>query len=260
VPPERGVNATTPFDRRPCYLYAEFNGLRVALRFGKASMEAPETEQTPEVDTTCIIKPADTCNREAILAEYSPLAVYMNLPYIEAYVEMELAIWTTVYMHGLRPRLVRELRTHEPRLCRIFHLLQACEYGISDFTYDRMNVAFEHGLLKARHKKVLELIDERHRLPKDLSDLMAEDPIGHDNDSEKLIIDLTDNIERNWKAPSGKVNKRHIMAVHAAVYTLFKQQYTYRKINLFYEELPDLMESIVTSAQQRTRRGVSRTS
>ncbi len=185
--------------------------------------------------------------RLEIREEYNPLAVFMNIPYKQEYAELEIALWITIFMHELKPSLVRGEGLDKPRLCRICYIIQCCKYGITDLSFRRLNVAFELGLLKTLGKPTVVLIDDVHELDKDFSDYRAFDPIGHGMDRTKLIAELSKWMEDNWEGAKKDVDKRLIMRVCDLLIDRYKRNYNYSLMNLFYEEIEEFLKDLTVS-------------
>lgn len=113
-------------------------------------------------------------------------AVFLNVPYDDAYQAYFVTLVCTLVCLGLVPRCVLEVReVGQGRLNRIFDLLRNCGASIHDLSRvgspPRFNMPFELGIACAlamrgdRHEVVV--IDRRpHRLDRVLSDYKGRDP------------------------------------------------------------------------------------
>ena len=82
-------------------------------------------------------------------------AVFLNIPYDEAFTHLYVAYIVGLVDHGLTPRAALENRTGEARLLYIFELIKSCRHSIHDLSrtevdpnnpIPRFNMPFELGL------------------------------------------------------------------------------------------------------------------
>ena len=82
-------------------------------------------------------------------------AVFLNIPYDEAFADLYIAYIVGLVDHGLTPRAALENRTGAARLEYIFDLIKSCRYSIHDLSrtevdpgnpLPRFNMPFELGL------------------------------------------------------------------------------------------------------------------
>ncbi len=197
----------------------------------------------------CILDSSlQNCNKlDEITESYDYLGVYFNVPYEEEFVKMEFAIFSTIVLHDLVPKLVRQERTSEVRLCKICRILQCCGYGITDFSFGRLNVAYELELLDALGKPVIISTDNRHKLDRDFSNLRGIDPISHEMDAKKLIDDLSDCVEAQWDDATRDVSRSTIFNMWETLVETYEDptlDYSYKRINRFYQDLQGLFNGI----------------
>ena len=126
----------------------------------------------------------------------SAQAVFLNVPYDDAFENLFLAYIAAVSAFGFTPRATLEIPSSKRRLDRILALIADCEYSVHDLSRvqldnrsprtPRFNMAFELGLTVAlertefpEHAWVV-CESRHHRIQKSLSDLNGTDPYIHD--------------------------------------------------------------------------------
>lgn len=138
--------------------------------------------------------------------------VFINCPFDEKYLPLLRPLLFTVIYLGFNPRIALEqLDSSEPRINKIISIIRDSKYGIHDLSrikaerkneYFRLNMPFELGidigckLFKTgrwSQKRCLILEAERYRYQAAISDLSNSDIAVHENDPEKVVIEV-----RNW--------------------------------------------------------------
>jgi hypothetical protein len=143
--------------------------------------------------------------------------IFLNIPYVPSFLNIEVVYWTTLTFFGLKPVFASDFRPTGERLNKIDALLKRCDFGIADLSIAHRlgNIAFEMGYMVARGVRCQPFIDQRfHRrggakvikFDEMLSDYKGVEAIVYDGDPEILIKKLCTWIHDN---PGMRVRKRH---------------------------------------------------
>lgn len=134
---------------------------------------------------------------ERIEREFDSQSIFLNIPYSGQYRNLETAILATVTAYGLKPRLARERSRMEIRLVKIFEMILACPYAITDLSYvRRMNMPLELGMLLATGKESFVMANRRYAALRFISDLNFCDVLYHEGRARRLIVGLSRWIEQ----------------------------------------------------------------
>lgn len=137
-------------------------------------------------------------------------SVFINCPFDDKFKPLFRAAVFTVLRCGYTPRSAQELEdSSEPRLNRIFQIIEECRYGIHDLSrveldddLPRFNMPFELGLFfGAKHygneeqgrKSCLIFERKEHSYERFISDIKGQDVATHANKPKELIRRI-----RNW--------------------------------------------------------------
>lgn len=168
--------------------------------------------------------------------------VFVNIPYVRTYAELELAIWVTLRAHELMPVLTKDVGTGHARLMHLLALIEQCRYGLSDFSMTRGNIVLEHGVLLAKlhgiergQLRVLAVIDDAHRIPVELSDLQGYDFVVHGWDAGVLIEGLTKWIRANCREAREVKSIETLVEVFIALVKRYRERFSYGRLSTFYE-------------------------
>jgi hypothetical protein len=132
-----------------------------------------------------------------VRSSYSPLGIFLNIPYSKKYTDFELAIISTVTAYDLIPRLARWRGRMEVRLLKIAELMLTCEYAVTDLSYAaRMNMPFELGILLAFGKETFVMSRKEYGALRSISDLNFSDIHYHAGQIRKLVVGLSRWIEQ----------------------------------------------------------------
>ncbi len=135
------------------------------------------------------------CRR--IRREFDPAGIFLNIPFSNRYTNLEVAIISTAYAYGLRPRTARERSRTEVRLLKIAELILACRYGFTDLSYaTRLNMPLELGLLLAFGKETFIASRKRYGSLRSISDLNFSDIHYHEGSIRRLIVEFSRWIEQ----------------------------------------------------------------
>lgn len=162
-------------------------------------MDFPCVQTCPKFPGACT--PCDTEIFARIERTYSGRRVFINIPYLPAYIPYAIALWATLVCCRLEPVFATDRRTsREPRLCKICELIQSCKYGISDLSLGpgltiRPNVIFEIGIMTMLGRHVMVLLEDPHAYDERLSDCKPYEPIGYNLEQPTLIRKLQEWIE-----------------------------------------------------------------
>lgn len=166
-----------------------------------------------------LIQPCDEDIWQVIKKDYSPINVFVNVPYIEEYNELKATIIALLLVVKLNPILAAERSQGQPiRLCKICELMQTCKYVVTDLSYDTLhNIPFELGFFLALGRKghSMVLIDYKYhekdgikmlKFDSRLSNLKGLEVIKHERNTEKLITGLVNRLR--YDVPEAKIPKR----------------------------------------------------
>lgn len=136
--------------------------------------------------------------RDRVLRDYDENGVFLNIPFDDQYSLLEMAIVSTLTAYGLTPRIAKERRRVEVRLLKIVELMLTCKYGVTDLSApDRMNMPFELGLLLGFGRETFLMSGQEHSALRSISDMNFCDVYYHENSCERLILGLSQWIERS---------------------------------------------------------------
>ncbi len=150
-------------------------------------------------------RPCDDQIWGRIKGEYGPYNIFINIPYLDEYADLQAAIIATVLKVGMIPQMA-SLRSEGQavRLCKICEMMQTSKYCITDVSYDSShNIPFELGFFLAlgRQGHSLILVDEK-TLPSNLrkfdsrmSNLKGLDVISYNSKREVLVGRLIDRMK-----------------------------------------------------------------
>lgn len=204
----------------------------------------------------CVLMPRKRCKasycKEA-RRHYSERGVFVNIPYVQDYEKLEIALWLTLKLHGLLPLLARDHPLEGlPRICRIAHLQLRCKFGFSDFTFNRLNIAIEDAMMRKEGISVILAFTSRKdteafkSLGRVASDYLPIDPVTHEGDPHQLIVNLSTRIQYNWK-PLYSPESHLTWAVYKALMKLYSL-YDYSRISEFYQQVELLLARLLTNA------------
>ncbi|HEX4322574.1 MAG TPA: hypothetical protein VHZ52_16795 [Acidobacteriaceae bacterium] len=145
-------------------------------------------------------------------------AVFLNIPYDNAFRPLYLAYITGLSQFGLEPRATLEIPGGERRLDRILDLIQSCKFSIHDlsrvqldrnppFSTPRFNMPFELGLAVAvsknepRTRQWFLFETKKRRVQKSLSDMDGTDPYIHEGTVEGAMRELCNAFVRQTARP-----------------------------------------------------------
>lgn len=163
---------------------------------------------------------------------YNETNTFMNMPYLIEYEQMEIATWVTLKLHGLTPLVARDLKQSDNRTCKIIHLMWQCKYGISDFSFRRLNVAFEDMAMRQQGIQVISMSRSRKEFTRDISDLLSIDPLTHELDPRQLTVGLSEAIQQTWDI-ARRVDIDLVWEIYNSLMQQYKKDYGYRFITQF---------------------------
>ncbi|MCH8152558.1 MAG: hypothetical protein IH830_09330 [Planctomycetes bacterium] len=146
-------------------------------------------------------------------------SVFINCPFDDEFKPLFRAAVFTVLRCGYTPRSAQELEdSSEPRLNKIFQIIEECRYGIHDLSrvelddgLPRFNMPFELGLFFGAKRYGNEeqgrkscLIFERnaHSYERFISDIKGQDVATHENKPKVLIRRIRDWLSTNKRRRS----------------------------------------------------------
>lgn len=146
--------------------------------------------------------------------------VFVNCPFDDTYRPLLRPLLFTIIDLGLNPRISSEsLDSGQPRIQKIVSLISESQFAIHDLSriqatkkdeYFRLNMPLElgidfgcktYGQKAMKKKRCLVLEAERYRFQKAISDLAGSDIAAHENEPEKLVVEV-----RNWLRQNAKAN------------------------------------------------------
>ena len=145
-------------------------------------------------------------------------AVFLNVPFDQAYEPLFIALIAALVSIGRIPRSVLEVSEQgQGRLRRIIRQMEACRVSLHDLSRvgypSRFNMPFELGIAYAlkwfkrgNRSYLFVLLDsEPHRLSRTLSDLAGHDPVTHRGKPRGVITGVLDSLGAGTGEPSPEV-------------------------------------------------------
>lgn len=133
-------------------------------------------------------RPCDEVVWRRIQRRYDDRRIFVNIPFVPAYIRFGARLVTTLTSLNLIPVTARdERRSAEFRICKICELMQTCKYCISDLTHWRPNVALEIGIAVSLGCHTMVLASDRHDVIREMSDYNAFDAIDHRRDWRVMV-------------------------------------------------------------------------
>ena len=131
----------------------------------------------------------------ASLGRFCDWHVFVNIPYDNAYRNLERALCFTLMAYGFQPVMAKSSRKDIVRLDKIVTLMKACKYGVSDVSRGlRHNMPYEHGMLQVlpNIKARCVLTTDRFKAKRRMSDIDGFDAIAHNNRPATLVQKLSE--------------------------------------------------------------------
>lgn len=146
-------------------------------------------------------------------------SVFLNCPFDDEFMPLFRAAVFTVLRCDYNPRSAQELEdSSEPRLDRIFRIIEECRYGIHDLSrvelddgLPRFNMPFELGLFfgakryghEEQDRKSCLIFERRaHSYERFISDIKGQDVATHENKPKVLIRRIRDWLSTNERSRS----------------------------------------------------------
>jgi hypothetical protein len=149
------------------------------------------------------IRPCDDEIWAKIKGDFRSFNVFVNIPYVEEYRDLEAAIIATLLKTGMVPQLAAFRSEGQPiRICKICEMMQSSKYCITDLSYSTLhNMPFELGYMFAlgRQAHSFILIDEKYagrsragarKFDAQMSNLKGVEIIVHERSPKKLVSQL----------------------------------------------------------------------
>ncbi len=155
-------------------------------------------EETKDPNTILRVCPLNlgTCSKkEEIIRLYSPLRVFVNIPYTSEYEEYERVIRDTLEGYSLVPVLSKDHLKPTVLLCNVCKLIQTCKYGITDISVSGSNVLYELGLMHAIGVHCTILKDRRASLSADIQGLLFLEYTNPNSMAERLSRWIEDQVK-----------------------------------------------------------------
>src|SRR5216683_791006 len=168
-----------------------------------------------------------SCPTDGVISR--PAHAFLNIPYDQRYERLYVAFIAGLSALGLVPHATLELPGARRRLDRIADLIESCQYSFHDLSRvqtsgpaprtPRFNMPFELGIAVERSRRrgsghqwvVFE--EQPHRLQRTLSDLNGTDPYIHFGDPDRLLVELSNALVRDFADPP----LERLREIHAVV-------------------------------------------
>lgn len=156
------------------------------------------------------VLPCDADIWKRIKTEHRPYNIFVNIPYIPDYHQLQATLVATLIQAGLVPILASLRSEGQPiRLCKICELMQSSKYCVSDLSITELhNIPFELGFFLGigRQGHSMILIDKKYKEIKgtrirkfdaQLSNLKGIEIIVHDANPKVLARELLKRMRRD---------------------------------------------------------------
>lgn len=156
------------------------------------------------------VLPCDEDIWKRIKTEYRPYNVFVNIPYVPDYHQLQATLLATLIQAGLVPILASLRSEGQPiRLCKICELMQISKYCVSDFSIAELhNMPFELGFFLGlgRQGHSMILIDKKYKDMKgarirkfdaQMSNLKGVEIIVHEENPQVLARELLKRMRRD---------------------------------------------------------------